>query len=434
MYELPSLTWGANAWSVNWTDRLELRDDFSYTAGSHTWKIGGAYVRLTSPEEQAANLFGTWTFDAGQPFDGSAAAIARLRNPIQFQASFPPLLRELHNNWIQWYVQDQWRARDGLTLEFGLRYDNQDESFNTHLDLTLVPRLGELIDPASRGDHNNFGPRPLPTWGVIQERQPAGEHEYRALFLRLDRRFADRHQYLISYTLSKQDNNDPTGTLIDLYDPDLNWGPGNADRRHSFVASGSFLLPADVTFGAVWTLRSAMPFSALAGQDLNRDGTSGTDLVPGTSRNMGNRDNGRMLELVNAWRVQNRRQPISEDQIDANEYNRVDVRVSKAFALVVASVRGVRLQPDLAGGWQQPAQNRLSSATPAWLRHPQPPPPRRPSYASSPPDTALAMTTVSLRTRGPTPVRSSRPVRGVRLRAVAFGSGASVRSAKRESG
>jgi hypothetical protein len=509
VFELPSLTWGANSWSMNWTDRLELRDDFSYSPGNHTWKFGGAYVRLSSPEEIDANVLGTWVFDTDQPFDGSAAAMANLRNPIQFTASFPPMLRRLHNHWIQAYVQDQWRVRSNVTLELGFRYDNQYKAFNQQLDFTPVPRMLELVDPESRGDHNNFGPRlgvawdvrndgrsvvrgaygrfyqyvmqgqvrpehaalrqnsinirnpsypdpygglspeafvrvsptpnvsildddlrnasgdtatvglsqelrpnlalhldgvytyirdlgqlhrintpdpstglrPLPTWGVIQQRTSAGEHEYRALFARLEKRFANRHQYLLSYTLSKQDNNDATGTLIDLYNPDLNWGPGSADRRHNFVASGSVLLPYDVTLGAVWTLRSTMPFNALAGRDLNRDGNSGNnggDLVPGATRNMGNRDTARMLELVNAWRAQNGRAPISPDQIDTNEFNRFDVRASKAFAIgggrqleFIAQVFNLFGNDNLGGigfGWTQNALSnsfgRISSALP----------------------------------------------------------------------
>ncbi|MBI3048070.1 MAG: TonB-dependent receptor [Acidobacteria bacterium] len=512
IFEFPSLNWGANGWSMNWTDRLELRDDFSYSPGNHTWKFGGAYVRLSSPEEISANVLGTWIFDDDQFFDGTAAAMANLRNPIQFTASFPPLQRQLHNHWIQWYVQDQWRVRTNLTVELGIRYDNQYKSFNQELaddpveGLQLRPRLRELIDPASRGDHNNFGPRlgfawdvrsdgrsvvrgaygrfyqyvmqgqvrpehaalrqssinirnpgypdpygglspeafvrvsatpnvsildddlrnasgdtatvgfsqelrpnlavhvdgvytnirdlgqihrinmpdpvtglrPRPTWGVIQRRTSAGEHEYRSLFVRLDRRFANRHQYLLSYTLSKQDNNDPTGNLIDFYNPGLNWGPGSADRRHNFVASGSVLLPFDVTVGAVWTLRSTMPFSALAGQDLNRDGASNTDLVPGATRNMGNRNNARMLELVNAWRVQNRRAPITEAQLDTNEFNRFDVRASKGFGLgggrqieLIAQVFNLFGKDNLGGigvGWTQNALSnsfgRISSALP----------------------------------------------------------------------
>jgi carboxypeptidase family protein len=510
VYEFPSLTWGANNWSINWTDRLELRDDFSYSPSNHTWKFGGAYVRLYSPEEQACNCFGTWTFAEDQFFDGSAAAIANLRRPIQFQATFPPLLRKLENNWIQWYVQDQWRARDNLTIELGIRYDNQYRSFNQQLDFSDVPRMLELADPESRGDNNNFGPRvgfawdlkndgrsvvrgaygrfyqyvmqgqvraehgalrqgsvnisnpsypdpygslppetfvrvsstpnvsildddlrnasgdtatvglsqelrpnlavhvdgvytkirglgqivrintpdpvtglrPLPTWGVIQQRSSTGEHEYRSLFVRLDKRFANRHQYLLSYTLSKQDNNNPTGNLSDFYNPGLDWGPGSADRRHNFVASGSVLLPFDVTLGAVWTLRSTMPFSAVAGRDLNRDGnnsaTNGGDYVPGTTRNMGNRDNARLLEAVNAWRAQNGRAPISKDQLDTNEYNRFDLRASKGFTLgggrqidFIAQVFNLFGKDNLGGigiGWTQNSLSnsfgRISSALP----------------------------------------------------------------------
>jgi len=55
--------------------------------------------------------------------------------------------------------------------------------------------------------------------------------------------------------------------------------------------------------------------------------------VPGTTRTMGTRDNARMLEAVNAWRAVNRLGPIAASQIDTNEYNSFDMRVSKSFAL-----------------------------------------------------------------------------------------------------
>jgi hypothetical protein len=181
------------------------------------------------------------------------------------------------------------------------------------------------------------GPRPRPTWGRIVNYQSGGKHEYRALFVRLDKRFANRHQYLLSYTLAKQDNQGPTGLITDFYNPGLDWGPGDADRRHTWAASGSVLLPYDVTLGGVWTLRSSRPFSARAGRDLNNDGapptgTSG-DYVPGATSNMGNRRTDEMLALVNTYRAQNGRAAISADQIDSDRYNRLDVRASKAFSL-----------------------------------------------------------------------------------------------------
>ena len=73
IYNFPSLSWGANNWSLNWTDRREYRDDFSITAGNHLWKFGGAYLSLTSPEEQPNNS-GTWNFTSDQPFNPSDPA------------------------------------------------------------------------------------------------------------------------------------------------------------------------------------------------------------------------------------------------------------------------------------------------------------------------------------------------------------------------
>jgi hypothetical protein len=493
IFQFPSLTWGSNALSMNWTDRQEYRDDFSFSMGNHQLKAGGAYVRLYSPEEQGINLR-TWVFDRDQFFDGSAAAMANLRNPIQFTATFPPLPRKLENHWIQGYVADQWRARPNVTVDLGLRYDNQYHSFNYHIGLEGRERLGQLVNPRSRGDHNNVAPRlgvawdvnsngrsvvraaygwyyqyvmqnqlrpelttllqdsvnirnplypdpygglspqqfvvvsaapnvtilddeiqnaeakgvtvgfsqelrpnmavhvdgvftdvdkmtqsanintplsgvrPVAGWGNIVQLRSAGFHDYRAMYLRLDKRMSDRYQYMLSYTLAKETNQGPTGTITDFYNPGLDRGPGSGDRRHSFVASGSVLLPYDINLGGVWTLRSTMPFSARAGRDLNADGAAGSDYVPGTTRNQGNRgDNDAFLAAVNAWRTQNARAPIPASQLDTNEYNRVDIRASKAVTMGTRRVEFIaqvfnlfgRDNLGIAGTWQE---NALSDA------------------------------------------------------------------------
>ena len=120
------------------------------------------------------------------------------------------------------------------------------------------------------------------------------------------------------------------GAITDIFNPGLDHGPADVDRRHAFVASGALLLPARMTLGAVWSYRSSAPFSALAGRDLNRDG-SNTDYVPGTTRNQGNRDLD--LSLVNAWRSANGFGPVAADQIDSNRFSRLDLRLSKALSI-----------------------------------------------------------------------------------------------------
>jgi hypothetical protein len=59
--------------------------------------------------------------------------------------------------------------------------------------------------------------------------------------------------------------------------------------------------------------------------------------VPGTIRNVFNRgDDAKYLALVNALRAQNGRAPIAESQLMTDEFNRVDLRVSKSFRLTGA--------------------------------------------------------------------------------------------------
>ncbi|MSO30323.1 MAG: hypothetical protein EXQ48_05175 [Acidobacteria bacterium] len=149
-------------------------------------------------------------------------------------------------------------------------------------------------------------------------------------------RRVQHYQLLVSYTLAKGEGNIPftgnNGRVTDSQNPRLDWGPTASDRRHVLVASGSYLLPAGVQVGAVWTVRSSMPFNAVAGADLNGDGVV-SDFVPGTTRAMGNRDNAAMLTAVNTYRATLNLAPISSSHIDSNDYNAVDMRVNKSFSL-----------------------------------------------------------------------------------------------------
>jgi hypothetical protein len=142
-------------------------------------------------------------------------------------------------------------------------------------------------------------------------------------------------------------------------------GPNNSDRLHTLVASGSFLLPADVTIGGVFSYRSTMPFSAIAGVDINGDGNV-TDYVPGTSRNVFNRGNDSdMLALVNAWRGVNGLAPVNP-AFSTNEFYSLDIRASKAITLnagrrveLIAQVFNILNRKNILGAW---TTNALSPA------------------------------------------------------------------------
>jgi hypothetical protein len=110
------------------------------------------------------------------------------------------------------------------------------------------------------------------------------------------------------------------------------------------VASGSVLLPWDVTLGAVWTYRSQLPWSATAGADLNGD-TFQSDLVPGTTRNSGSRNLN--LNAVNDYRAALpalRLAPVRESDIESSRINIVDLRLSKRLRLTRARRLDLMLQ------------------------------------------------------------------------------------------
>jgi len=207
--------------------------------------------------------------------------------------------------------------------------------------MTKVPMALD-VNPRSGG---TVGVRPLPAFGRILEVQSIGWAHYTALLARLEKRFDNRYMYMLSYTLMDTDgivNNSGTqSTVTQSENIGLDLGPNNSDRRHSLVASGAVLLPFDINLSGVITARSTMPFSAIAGIDLNGDNNV-TDYVPGTRRNVFNRGkDAEQLALVNAFRALqppnalNPRglAPLDASQIDTNEFFSVDLRVTKAFTI-----------------------------------------------------------------------------------------------------
>jgi hypothetical protein len=174
------------------------------------------------------------------------------------------------------------------------------------------------------------GLRPNTAFGRVDQQQPSGNMEYRALYVRLEKRFSHRTQFLASYTYAHSEDNEPLVRYIDPFDPHADWGPADGERRHTFVASGSVLLPHGFTFGSVWSWASQLAWNPIAGLDLNNDGFL-TDLVPGTTRNSGSRNLN--LAAVNAWRALNGLGPINPSQVMSSRVNNVDARLSKEFAI-----------------------------------------------------------------------------------------------------
>jgi hypothetical protein len=238
--------------------------------------------------------------------------------------------------------------------------------------MTKIPMAVD-INPRSGG---TVGNRPLPQFARVLQAQPIGTMNYKALLVRLEKRLDHNYLYTVSYTLAKADgtvnNIGPSSTITDSGHLAYDFGPNNSDRRHALVASGSFLLPGTVTVGGVFTYRTKMPFSAVAGIDLNGDAAT-TDYVPGTTRNVFNRgNNAQEMALVNAWRATNNLPALSVSQINTNEYYSLDMRASKGFQLrssqkveLIIQVFNLMNRKNLLAAWQTNALSPAFGAIPS---------------------------------------------------------------------
>lgn len=456
----PSLTYGSNSDELGLEKRWQFKDSVMFNRGSHQVKFGADVSYISFIDDAAYNVNGVFVFAQDQFLNPSdPISIANLKNPAYFAATVPPVNTSIPTTHIATFVQDDWRLRPKLSLNIGLRYDRQFGSFNETLDPNSFSKPIPFINPSTRGDNNNLGPRiglvwdasdsgtfvmrggygiyydnvrtlnnvyerrnlsqfnvfilnpsypdpyggkdpvtfastqpanlvifannfrnasaqqvnvgfsrqfrsdlslhvdgsyvrtdgdgilvdvnlpsaagvrPMPDWGAIRQAQSIGWSRYQAVYVRLDKRLSRRTQFLVSYTVAHQTDFSASGgrgsgQVTDQSNYSLDYGDADVDRRHTIVASGSALLPYDINLGAVWTYRSALPFSAFSGTF----GVDGQRLyVPGTTRNEGSRDLD--SDLINAYRAQSGLAPIPASQIQPSDFNNLDIRASKSFAL-----------------------------------------------------------------------------------------------------
>ena len=239
-------------------------------------------------------------------------------NPSSFCSAAPPNVTVLAPNYRNPYSnQFEVGYSHAFSNNFAVKVDGVYQHFFRdfrNFDLNLP-------DPVT-------GIRPLPAWGAILQQQSTAQAKYKALFIRADKRFSHRYTFTVAYTLSYARDDNPQFNVTNYADPNLDWGPSNVDRRNSIVTSGTVDLPFRFTFGAIWTAKSSVPFSALAAS-FNADGTQ--QYVPGTSRNQGNRNLN--LAAVNAYRATLGLTPVTSGDINKNPYDSFDIHLSRSFPL-----------------------------------------------------------------------------------------------------
>lgn len=177
---------------------------------------------------------------------------------------------------------------------------------------TVVPVYNGTTATSETFTFQRFSnPRPITSFQRISLFESTAKSFYQGLTFEFNRRFANRWQFNMSYTLSKAKDDKPDQTSVvpgggddakiaeNQFDLSGEYGRSDLDVRHRFIFSpvyetGTFkqsenkvvrALLSDYVFTGIFTAQSGLAYSALVAGDPNADGITSTDRVPGTKRN-----------------------------------------------------------------------------------------------------------------------------------------------------
>jgi hypothetical protein len=191
--------------------------------------------------------------------------------------------------------------------------------------------VGSVFNPDSGGPE------------TVTSLQSSANTHYDALWLSVDRRFAERYQFHAAYTLSKALNyanydQIPFGyPPVDPTDLHREYGPAPNDQRNRLVLQGVVDLPYGFRFSPIWTYGSGVPMDILY---VDQNGNKSR--VPQIARNAGGRvfhtgsELNAVLNSINAGGGEPGVGPlplVSPTARFNDTFNSFDLRLSKEFRL-----------------------------------------------------------------------------------------------------
>ena len=139
----------------------QFQDTITHTVGDHTFRIGADILAQRGTQLVPINTRGTLSYNSGGGFTALGNFVQGFSGPAGTAAKVFGDGAETSDVTNQaYFVNDQWRVRENLSVNLGLRYEN----FGVVSNNAPFPAFGGLFaDPLVRveqqRDNNNFGPR-----------------------------------------------------------------------------------------------------------------------------------------------------------------------------------------------------------------------------------------------------------------------------------
>jgi outer membrane receptor protein involved in Fe transport len=132
----------------------QVQDNASMVHGRQVIKFGGEYDRQRAPNYGLFPQNGSFTFQTAANTINSnlpdySNFLANVFEPESTQVAYGQSVLDFKENDVGLYVQDDWRLKDNLTLNLGLRWDWYQQAANVLHNLSLATQTGpnHLWDP-----------------------------------------------------------------------------------------------------------------------------------------------------------------------------------------------------------------------------------------------------------------------------------------------
>ncbi|MGA9997373.1 MAG: carboxypeptidase regulatory-like domain-containing protein [Pyrinomonadaceae bacterium] len=146
-------------------NNFQAQDTLAHTVGNHSLRVGFDINSNRSKDIFPVNLQGQLTFFDSSSFNAfgnfvdafsgtGGGGVIFANKTYGSQVAYPRAIQQ------NYFINDNWRVRDNLTLNLGLRYENYGTPFNS----VAFPSINGITDPFTqvtkiKRDNNNWAPR-----------------------------------------------------------------------------------------------------------------------------------------------------------------------------------------------------------------------------------------------------------------------------------